>query len=195
MAENKKEKDRLERIEEMERELDEISGGKAVSYASDDLPSEMHEKFLQSVLAFEKGEFTTLFDKLESGGFVLPRPEELDDAQISRKLGELFDALSLLRVELHNTDHLGDRELYEHLWHDSLREESVFPDTPDFSYHIDLIGGGSDEDIQIHLKYYADDQEREKWAADWPDDDIPEKEPKPYDRDRTLPKIDYWGEG
>lgn len=57
--------------------------------------------------------------------------------------------------------------------------------------HIDILGGCSDEDILLQMKYYADDEEREEWAKDFPDFEMPAKEELPYDRDRFLPRADY----
>ena len=34
-------------------------------------------------------------------------------------------------------------------------------------------GSGSDEDNQLYLKYYADEEWRERWHKDWPNDVIP----------------------
>ena len=88
-----------------------------------------------------------------------------------------------------HTDHLSDRELYEYLYNDGLREEAVlFPENPSYAYMIDLIGSGSEEDNQTYLKYYADEEHRKQWAFDWPDDVIPEHEDPPFDRDQYLPK-------
>ncbi len=53
-----------------------------------------------------------------------------------------------------------------------LTEEVVlFPENPDYTYIIDMVGGvesGSDEDIQTYLKYYTNEQQRVKWGHDWP---------------------------
>jgi hypothetical protein len=88
-----------------------------------------------------------------------------------------------------HTDHLSDRGLYEFLYHDGLREEAVlFPENPSYAYMIDLTGSGSEEDNQVFLKYYADDGYRQRWAKDWPDDNIPDHENPPFDRDRFLPQ-------
>jgi len=56
---------------------------------------------------------------------------------------------------------------------------------------LDVIGRGSEEDIEIGLKYYDDEEERVHWRKIFPDDPIPDHEYPPYDRDRYLPKRDY----
>ena len=38
------------------------------------------------------------------------------------------------------------------------RIDDVMPDNPDFAYHIDIIGSGSEEDMSLYLRYYADDE-------------------------------------
>ena len=53
---------------------------------------------------------------------------------------------------------------------------------------IDLLGDFGEEAHFLYLKYYADEQWRSQWAEEFPLDQIPEKEPPPYDRDRHLPK-------
>ena len=54
--------------------------------------------------------------------------------------------------------------------------------------HLDLVGSGSEEDIALWLKYYADEETRVQWARDFPDMVVPPHENPPYDRDRQLPK-------
>jgi hypothetical protein len=56
---------------------------------------------------------------------------------------------------------------------------------------IDLVSSGSDEDNELYLKYYADEQTREQWTEDFPDMEIPERVQPPYDRDRLLPQPDW----
>ena len=53
--------------------------------------------------------------------------------------------------------------------------------------HIDLLGGGSNQDIQTFLKYYADDEERASFAADGNSSSIPPHEDPPFRRDHLLP--------
>src|SRR4030095_9517615 len=100
--------------------------------------------------------------------------------------------MASLGAYLLHTDHLSDRQLYQYLYDDGLREEAVlFPDNPSYAYIIDLTGSGSEEDNQTYLKYYADDIQRKQWALDWPDDVIPTSEDPPFDRDRHLPKSPF----
>lgn len=155
--------------------------------ATDD-PEDLHDLFARQVAAYEEREPSTLFDLLPESGISLPTPEELNDDEISRKLWDIIHGLAQLGTFLHHTDHLSDRDLYIYLWSDALREEAVLmPENPSYAYHIDLVGSGSEEDIQLFLKYYASNKERREWLKDWPADPIPDREKPPYDRDRRLP--------
>jgi len=121
----------------------------------------------------------------------LPAPEELADSQLTAKLWEVIRGLAMLRMFLYNTDHLSDRELYEKLWHEVLREENpVMPVNENSACHIDLVSSGSEEDNELYLRYYADEEDRQLWAKDWPNDVMPKHEAPSYDRDRHLPTRD-----
>jgi hypothetical protein len=188
--------ERAIRIQKLKREVEELAGGQMFSGGSDDCPPEIEEQFWEYVLAFERAESIPLFDRLVKGGLSLPSPDELDDSQLTAKLWEVIYGLALLGTYLHNTNHLSDRELYAHLWNDSLREGAVqLPDNPDFAHHIDLIGSGSEEDNFIYLKYYADEDERRRGAEEWADDPLPDHEQPPFDRDRRLPERPLEGGG
>ena len=90
---------------------------------------------------------------------------------------------------LEHTDHLSDRELYILLWGDVLLEEIVFQSGDmNLACHIDLIGSGSEEDNNIYLKYYADEDDRTLWVKEFPGESVPSRERLPFDRDRQLPK-------
>jgi hypothetical protein len=104
-------------------------------------------------------------------------------------LWETIYFLSSLGCYIENTDHLSDRELYALLRDNLLREPAIiFPDDPNYAYHIDTIGSGSPADQQIYLTYYATEKDRELWAKSWPDDPLPARIPCPFDRDRLLPR-------
>jgi hypothetical protein len=181
---------RRKHIEELKRSLEEISGGPVPIGFSKECPLEIQEKFLESVLRFERATPVVLFDELLTSGAQLPSPDELDDGALHSKLWEVLHRLALLGAYLENTDHLSDRELYTRLWHEILREPVVIlPEDPDYDCYCDLVAaGGGTDGIQLWLKYYADDDERQRWAEAWPDDRLPERTPVPYDRDRLLPQ-------
>lgn len=185
--------DREIRINEMRHQLEEMGG----SLGTSDLPPDLEEQFLAQVLAYETAPISSPFDRLIAAGVDLPAPDELSDAEITAKLKEVVLELARMRSYLHSTEHLSDRELYENLWHDSLREES--PEMPTFmggTWHIDLTGSGSDEDMQVYLKYYADEETRDRWKKDFPDTVIPGHVDPPYQRDwmpeEELPPMMSW---
>ena len=185
--------DRRIRIARLKNEAEEISGGEmVVSDGDEDEDSPVAEEFWERVLEFEKAPRSTRFAQLEEAGVALPPPESLSDAKLHGKLWEVIRKLAELRVFLYHTDHLSDRELYALLWDDLLREETVImPPDPDSACHLDIIGSGSEEDVQIGLKYYDDEDECAYWHESFPEDLIPDHEDPPYDRDRHLPKRDY----
>ena len=184
-----------ERIEDLKRRAEELCGGQMVTGGLDDYSSEVsaevEEGFWKYVVDYEEAPWTTNFQQLENAGVSLPAPESLTDEELQAKLWEIIQKLALLRVFISQTDHLSDRELYTHLWTDSLREETKAMGMAAGAWHIELLGSYSGEDMQLFLKYYADDDFRRQWHKDWPKDSIPAHEDPPYDRDRLLPKVDY----
>ncbi|MDD5273857.1 MAG: hypothetical protein PHU14_14220 [Methylovulum sp.] len=148
------------------------------------MPQTLHEQFMEYIAAFEEAEWVTAFDLLVQGGMELPSPEALDDTQLTTKLWEVIRGLAMLRMFLACTNHLSDRELYDKLWHDVLREEGpLFPANSDTVCHIDLIGSGSEEDEELYLRYYANEKTRNEWGGN----DMPARQAPPFDRDRHLP--------
>ncbi len=189
--ENKESADSQAHIQDLQRRAEAFVSDELSFFESEDLSQTLREQFWEYVVAFEEAERITSFDLLVQGGVALPAPEELDDRQLNAKLWEVIRGLALLRTFLYSTNHLSDRELYEELWHEQLRVEN--PDMPideNYACHIDLVGSGSEEDSELYLRYYADEEERNQWAKDWPNDIIPARETPPYDRDRYLPTRD-----
>jgi hypothetical protein len=177
------------RIRALKSEAEARSGGRMRSFVSPDVPADVQEQFWKRVLAAEDDAPTVVpFDELVRSGLALPPPDELDDAKLTVKLWEVIDAMADLGLVLEFTDHLSDRELYVRLWRDILREpEALDPADAARTWHIDMIGTGSEEDTRNWLRYYADDETRRDWARDWPDFAMPERAPLPFDRDRHLP--------
>lgn len=179
---------RQDRIGDLKRRVNEIAGGQMACGVSPTCPPEIEEKFWEQVLAYETAETVPLFDQLVRAGVALPPAEELSDGDLTAKLWEVIRGLAGFGTFLHSTNHMSDRELYAHLWHDSLRApEPVLPETLGYQTHIDFVSSGSEEDVQTYLRYYADEASRRAWREEWPDMPMPEHEEPPYDRDDHLP--------
>jgi hypothetical protein len=175
-----------ERIAKLRAELEKLGGS---TTTLDSMPADMEEEFLRHVLEYETAAPISLMSLLANAGLEVLAPEQLDKDTLRGKLKEIIERMASLGAYLLHTDHLSDRELYEYLYHDALREEVVlFPENPSYAYMIDLTGSGGDEDNQTYLKYYADEEHRRQWAHDWPDDPLPDHEDPPFDRDRFLPQ-------
>lgn len=184
------------RIEKLKARAAAMCHGEFYSFQDDkcDCPLEVQEEFWKQVVAMEEGRKTTLAEVLKENGFELPSAKGLQDEQVTVKLWALIRKMAELQCFLTHTDHLSDRELYEHLLKETLQEEIDAASVacgPEGAWHYDLIGGGSDEDIQVMLRYYSDEVEREQWHCDFPDDVIPPISIPPYDRDRLLPRWQY----
>jgi len=177
------------RINELKRQAEDLTNGQMTSWESEDCPPGMAEQFWQRVVDYEKAPLTCDFDRLISAGVELPEPDSMTDEVLTAKLWEVIEKLAEMRVFLSSTNHLSDRDLYAHLWSDSLREMNpAMPFDEDGAWHIDILGSGSEEDTHLYLKHYADEEYRSDWASRWPDDEIPPHEDPPYDRDRLLPQ-------
>ena len=175
-----------ERINKLRAELEKLGGSTSTL---ESMPADMEEEFLRHVLEYETAEQISLLRLLENSGLEVPAPETLEDDTLKIKLKEIIDRMASVGAYLLHTNHVSDRDLYEYLYHEALREETVlFPENPSYAYMIDLTGSGSEDDNQTYLKYYADEQYRRQWAHDWPNDPMPEHEEPPFDRDRFLPQ-------
>ena len=157
---------------------------------------EQQEQFWRRVVEVEEaaGQTTTNFQQLVAAGVELPAPDLVDDEKLTDVLWGVVHGLALLNVFLTNTDHLSDRDLYSALRHRVLRDEvDVLPDVPGSASHVDMVGAGSEQDIHLYLRYYADEDWRRQWVVDFPDYDVPAHEDPRHDRDRHLPQPHFRG--
>jgi hypothetical protein len=181
------------RINELRETARELTGGQMSEFEEEDAPPELIEQFWANVVEFERAPWTSEFELLSRDGVELPDPLEADDATVTERLWAAVHAMARRRTYLSNTDHLSDRELYtllwEEIWHERTKDVPHVTGDPDDKprgcCHIDIVSSGSEEDLQLFLRYYADEQEREMWAKDFP---LPPREKPPYDRDRHLPQ-------
>ncbi len=112
-----------DRAGEIEEELKRIADGDAEFWNSPNCPPEMRQTNLEDILAFESvGSGTSMFEGLEEHGIKLPRPEELNEHQSVKKVMEVLKALAKLRIFLIGFEHMGPREFYSRLWHETLWE-------------------------------------------------------------------------
>jgi hypothetical protein len=177
------------RADEFVSEGEEVGAEGEFVWVSEECPPEAAAQFWLSVAAYEQAPWTTHFQELVDAGGDLPAPDSMDDRQLAAKLSEVIEALAGTRVFLSQTDHLSDRELYTLLWGDTLREPvKNMPLDESSAWHIDLLSGGGEEDTRLYMKYYADEETRRRWLADFPDDEMPPHEEPPYNRDRHLPQ-------
>src|ERR1051325_8094218 len=127
-----------ERIAKLRAELEKL-GGSTTTLES--MPADMEEEFLRHVLEYETAEPISLLKLLENSGMQVPASDTLDDDTLKVKLKELIERMSQLGAFLLHTNHLSDRELYDFLCREGLREEAVlFPGNPSYAYMIDLTG-------------------------------------------------------
>lgn len=183
-----------DRIRELKQRAQSVAGGEMIAWESKTLSPDQTEQFWQRVVEYERSPSTDNFRQLTEAGVQLPDPEALDDEKLGSTLWEVIAALARMRVFISQTDHLNDRELYTLLWRDVLREECpTLADDVDGAWHVDLLGGWSEADTFLYLKYYADELWRQQWLADFPDYPMPTHEDPPYHRDCHLPKP--YGEG
>lgn len=186
MEEFDDEPDQEMRIEKLKAQLESLGEGPSDHSG---LSADMEEEFLKHILAFETADQTSLLQWLENAGQDVPPPGELDDAQLHAKLWEVINRMASLGAYLHNTNHLSDRELYAYLFEEGLREDAVlFPDNPGYFYGLDLLGSGSEEHMQLYMKYFADEAYRAEWKTEFPDLELPPHEDPPFDRDKDLPR-------
>lgn len=150
-----------------------------------------YREYERKMIQFEEGPTTTYFEQLTTAGIELPEPDAVADCEIRTKLWEVLAGMAALRVRLDHTDHLSDRALYAKLWYEMLRQETPASDEIGFTSHVGLIPDGVEPDTSFYLRYYADDDERERWKKDDPDYDMPPHEDPLYDRDALLPCASY----
>jgi hypothetical protein len=183
--------DREIRINELKHRAEEIAGGEMTAFEAENAPPELVEGFWQHVVDFESAPDTSQAEQLANAGITLSHPDELDDTALTARLWEIIHALAARNTFIHNTDHLSDRELYTHLVTESLHEITKEFAAPGWNCHIDILGGCSEEDIELSMRFYTDDEERARWMTSFPDYVMPPKEKPPFDRDRLLPKAEY----
>jgi len=139
--------------------------------------------------ASEPDNWTPPAQELVKEGVSLLPPVEITEETLAPILWELLHNLALRGFYVLHADHLSDAELYNDLWRQGLREPAHLPGrSPRGGWFHDFLGNWGEDDMQLWLRYYANDQERAKHAADCPKAAIPPKQKPPVNRDWRLPK-------
>jgi len=124
---------------------------------------------------------------LRARGMDIPAAPPEDAAVLRAKLMEIVEGMYGIGIVVEQTNHLSDAELYRYLVDSALLEETIISfGGGGGTWHISPNGAGSEEDSEIFLRYYADDETRERWHREF-GAVLPPKEKLPYDRDRLLP--------
>ena len=125
---------------------------------------------------------------LRQRGIDIPALPPDDDAELRAKLQELIEEMFEVGIIVDFIDHFSDRELYRYLVDDVLLVETMLSTSVGGHWHISAVGGGSKEDNENYLRYYADDEDREQWRRDF-GEPMPPKEEPPYGRERfSIPQ-------
>lgn len=179
------------RIERLKERAEELAGEEIVGWTAEDASPDIVEQFWKNVVQFEEQE-QGLRAKHLLPPLDFPNPAEVPDEEVHNVLWKAINDLAKRRIFLEQTDHLSDRELLEQICVPRIREWSTEAVPENSAIHWDILGGYSEEDIELYLKYYADDLDRADWADRWPDDELPEHEEPPWQRDDQLPKPFGW---
>lgn len=148
----------------------------------DEVPTPVENEFLESMLAWERAPMVPICKWFEPE-LVLPHPDRLDDATLHRLLWETVYRLFDKRIVLDFTDHLSDRELYCLIYRDILPTYEKKIESASNYLHWDCADLGGDADVW--LKYYASEEDRERWSEEFPGE-LPQRQTPPYPR--QLPR-------
>lgn len=110
-------------------------------------------------------------------------PDAMTDEEIQCYLPRIAHILAEHHVCLTNSNHLDDRQLYQHILDEVIQKPVGVGPNPvgGILYHECCPC----DDFDRWLAYYASDTERSEWKAQW-DDPLPEKKALVSDRDIWL---------
>jgi len=173
----------LLRNAELRDELEPLYDESVSRVNAEAMPTPAENEFLESMLAWERAPMLPISQWFQPE-LKLPRPETLDEHELQRVLWETIHRLFEQRVVLDFTDHLSDYELFCLIYRDILPSQEKKIDRKQNYLHWDCAGTSGDP--ETWLRYYATDEERRSWAAEF-DEPLPPQESPPFRR--HLPKI------
>jgi hypothetical protein len=134
-------------------------------------------EFLESILEWERAPSLPIC-KWFQPELILPRPEALSDEEVHALLWRTIHQLYGQKIALDFTDHLSDRQLYCVLMRDILPVYQKKISDPRHFLHWHCL---DENDIEDWLRYYATDEERERWS-DETEQPLPARKPLPFPR-------------
>lgn len=153
-----------------------------VSINAHRLPTPVENKWLESMLAWERAPITPIAQWFEPA-LSIPAPESLDDDELHERLWDTIQKLFDKRIVLDFTDHLSDRQLYTIIFRDILSSPEKCFDRGENYLHWDCADTAVNP--EVYLRYYASEEERTQWL-ETEEDPLPPVEPPPYPR--KLPR-------
>lgn len=182
---------RRSRLDAKIRELSGIIGGPATESGD---TSDLDVGFLERVIAWEEGPFSTHRAWLARQGFMFSSPESVEPSRLKHELWRSIESLAeVARVFLYHTNHLSDAELYAKIWSEVLENEGPdFARTQDDACHHDFAdySTGSAEDERTWLTFYASEDERREHLQNFPETQLPPRKCTPFRRNHRLPVRD-----
>jgi hypothetical protein len=167
--------DHLLRNAQLRDELEPLLDDAITSVNPDYMSTPVENEFLQSMLDWERAPMVPISQWFDPE-LVLPRPESLQEEQLSQLLENTIELLFSEGIVLDFTNHLSDHQLYTLIYRDILPCYEKRLNRRDTYLHWDCSDG--DEDW---LRYYASDEDRQSWAEET-GEELPPREDPPYDR-------------
>ena len=142
------------------------------------MPTRDENEFLASMLEWERAPVLPIKQWFKPN-LNPPAPESLGDEQLHEVLWDTIRALFAKRIVLDYTHHLSDRDLYRLIYRDILPSlEKKIERTRTYLHWLCI---DAEADVDIWLRYYASQEEREGWAME-SDKELPPSELPPYPR-------------
>lgn len=183
------------RIAELQAELASLTGEPISRHLAEDAGDEdEHARWMEDLEAIEGGPSMPLHDILQQRRNFYPPPlaRLTHPIDLGENLWLLLYALASMRIFIYDTNHLSDRELYAVLLDKVLSDSTtILAEGSEWNCRISIceITDERDPHQSCHWRYYADVEERQWFAENYPDEALPSKEEPPFDRDDFLPTL------
>jgi hypothetical protein len=142
------------------------------------MPTHLENEFLASMLEWERAPILPV-SRWFRPELRLPPPDSLNDEQLRALLWDTIQKLYAKHIVLDYTDHLSDRELYCLICRDILPSLEKRIRRTQTYLHWQCLDPS--QDVEIWLRYYATDEERQGWLQE-SGGCLPAAEPPPFPR-------------